>query len=160
MDTFRAVAGTACFLGIVITMFSSLYPSEKFAKQMKMIFSLIFILSIVKPFVSGRIGFPDLRGIVPASSDHYEAVSENTYDYFIDSVERNISSSFENELNKINIYPVRIETSVNISDSGSISINEVRLVLKDTDDLPAAAECIRKAAESGVKVTAEEYVPE
>ena len=154
METFRAMAGAACFLGIVITVFSSLYPSEKFAKQMKIIFSLIFILSVVKPVIGGKIVLPEMGETVAVSTERYEAMNEETYDYFIRSVESNISASLEALLNEINIYPDKIETSINISDSGSISINEVRLFMVDTDKFPEAKERICKAADNDVKVTA------
>ncbi len=154
METFRAMAGAACFLGIVITVFSSLYPSEKFAKQMKIIFSLIFVLSVAKPVIGGKITLPEMGKTVAASTERYEAMNEGTYDYFIRSVESNISASLEALLNEINIYPDKIETSINISDSGSISINEVRLFMEDTDKFPEAKERICKAADSDVKVTA------
>ena len=155
MESFRLMAGTACFLGIVITIFSSLYPSEKFAKQMKIIFSLIFIISVIKPVVQGKFDFPDLNETVSASADYYSSLNDSTYDYFIHSVESNISFSLETELNKKNIYPLEIQTSVNISDSGSISINEVKLVLEDMSVYSEAVKCIRGAAESDVNVTAE-----
>ncbi len=153
METFRAMAGAACFLGIVITVFSSLYPSEKFAKQMKIIFSLIFILSVAKPVIGGKIVLPEMGETVAASTERYEAMNEETYDYFIRSVESNISASLEVLLNEINIYPDKIETSINISDSGSISINEVRLFMEDTDKFPEAKERICKAIDNDVKVT-------
>ena len=155
MEAFRLMAGTACFLGIVITIFSSLYPSDKFAKQMKMIFSLIFIISVIKPVAQGKFDFPEFSETVSASADYYSSLNDNTYDYFIRSVESNISFSLENALNEKNIYPREIQTSVNISDSGSISINEVKLVLEDMSEYPEAVKCIREAAESDVNVTAE-----
>ena len=155
MQAFRLMAGTACFLGIVITMFSSLYPSEKFAKQMKIIFSLIFIISVIKPIAQGKFDFPELSETITASADYYSSLNDNAYDYFIRSVESNISFSLENELNGKNIYPLEIQTSVNISDSGSISINEVKLVLEDMSVYPDAVKCIREAAESDVNVMAE-----
>ena len=155
MEAFRLMAGTACFLGIVITIFSSLYPSDKFAKQMKIIFSLIFILSVIKPVAQGKFDFPEFSETVSVSADYYSSLNDNAFDYFIRSVESNISFSLGSALNEKNIYPLEIQTSVNISDSGSISINEVRLVLEDMSEYSAAAECIREAAESDVNVTAE-----
>ena len=155
METFRLMAGTACFLGIVITMFSSLYPSDKFAKQMKIIFSLIFIISVIKPVAQGKFDFPELSEAVSASTNYYSSLNDNTYDYIIRSVESSISFSLETALNKKNIYPLKIQTSVNISDSGSISINEVKLVLDDMSVYSEAVKCIREAAESDVNVTAE-----
>lgn len=153
MDSFRAIALAACFLGIVITVFNSLYPSERFNKQIKTIFSLIFILSVAKPIVSGKLSFPDMGDTVSASSDRYEAINDNTYQYFISSVESNISKSLAGKLREKNIYPEEIETSINISDNGSISINEVKITLKDMSDSFEAKRCIIDETEESVKVT-------
>ena len=160
MQTFRLIAMTACFLGIVITIFNSLYPSEKFSKQVKMIFSLIFILSIAKPIAAGKITLPEIGNTVSASSDYYSSLSDNTYDYFIRSVENNISSSLEAKLHEKNIYPEEIQTSINISDSGSISINEVIITLKDMTVSSEAVRCITEATEGEAKVTVKEFKDE
>lgn len=157
MDSFRSIAFTACFLGIVITIFNSLYPSDKFAKQIKTIFSLIFILSIAKPIVSGKISFPEIGDTVSASAEHYETLNDNTYKYFISSVENNISAALETKLHEKNIYPEEIETSINISENGSISINEVKITLNDMTESYEARRCIIDETESGVTVTVKEY---
>lgn len=153
MQTFRLIAMTACFLGIVITIFNSLYPSEKFSKQVKMIFSLIFILSIVKPIAAGKLTLPEIGETVYASSDYYSSLNDNTYDYFIRSVENNISASLETKLHEKNIYPEEIQTSINISDNSSISINEVIITLKDMTVSSMAVQCINEATEGEAKVT-------
>ena len=160
MQTFRLIAMTACFLGIVITIFNSLYPSEKFSKQVKIIFSLIFILSIAKPIAAGKIDLPEIGETVSASSDYYSSLSDNTYDYFIRSVENNISASLEAKLKEKNIYPEEIQTSINISDSTSISINEVIITLKDMTVSSQAIECITEATEGEAKVTVKEFKDE
>lgn len=156
MDNFRAIAVAACFLGIVITIFNSLYPSEKFAKQIKTIFSLIFILSIAKPIAAGKIEFPEIADTVSASTEYYSSLNDNTYSYFISSVESNISASLAGKLREKNIYPEEIETSINISDSGSISINEVKITLNDMADSFEAKRCIIDETEQGVTVTVKE----
>ena len=160
MQTFRLIAMTACFLGIVITIFNSLYPSEKFSKQVKIIFSLIFILSVAKPVAAGRITIPEIGKTVSASSDYYSSLNDNTYDYFIRSVENNISSSLEAKLHEKNIYPEEIQTSINISEGSSISINEVIITLKDMTVSSVAAECIIAATEGEAKVTVKEFKDE
>ncbi|MCH5193495.1 MAG: hypothetical protein J1F11_06005 [Oscillospiraceae bacterium] len=160
MQTFRLIAMTACFLGIVITIFNSLYPSEKFSKQVKIIFSLIFILSIAKPFAAGRITLPEIGETVYASSDYYSSLNDNAYDYFIRSVESNISASLEAKLNEKNIYPEEIQTSINISDSSSISINEVIITIKDMNVSSQVIECITEATEGEAKVTVKEFKDE
>lgn len=154
MESFRTISLTACFLGIVITIFNSLYPSEKFAKQVKVIFSLIFILSIIKPIAAGKLIQTDYA--VSASAERYEALGDSAYSYFLSSVENNISASLEAKLRGKNIYPEEIETSINISDNGSITINEVKITLKDTAERSEAERCIKEATESNVTVTVKE----
>lgn len=154
MESFRTISLTACFLGIVITIFNSLYPSEKFAKQVKVIFSLIFILSIIKPIAAGKLIQTDYA--VSASAERYEALGDSAYSYFLSSVENNISASLEAKLREKNIYPEEIETSINISDNGSITINEVKITLKDTAERSEAERCIKEATESNVTVTVKE----
>ena len=108
MATFQMISLTACFLGIVITVFSRLYPSEKFEKQMKTIFSLVFIISIVTPIVQKELYLPDISETVTTSSDYYQSICENTDEYFIKALENNISANLKSELNKAKIYPLEI----------------------------------------------------
>lgn len=134
VETFRTIAFTACFLGIAIAVFNSLYPSEKFAGQLKIIFSLIFILSLIKPIASGKADIPEIAeaaSAVSESTDYYFSMNDRADEYFIRSVENNISSVLESSLHEIEIYPEEIETSINISENFGISINEVKIVLNE-----------------------------
>ncbi len=133
METFRMISATACFLGIVITVFSRLYPSEKFEKQMKTIFSLIFLVSVSAPVLNGDLQLPDISETVAASNSYYQEISSNADEYFINSIENNISIRLESVLNSQNIFPLEIQTSVNISEDNSISINEVNVLMSSDE---------------------------
>ena len=133
MAAFRMISLTACFLGIVITIFSRLYPSERFEKQMKTIFSLIFVLSIVTPIAQDKLDLPDISKTITASSDYYQSIRENTDEYFIRALESNISANLKAKLNEAEFYPLEIQTNVNISEDNSISINEVRLIMQSSE---------------------------
>ena len=142
METFRMISATACFLGISITVFSRLYPSEKFEKQMKTIFSLVFLISILTPILNGNLQLPDISETVAASNTYYQEISTNADEYFIKSVENNISIRLEAELNSKNIFPLEIQTSVNISDDNSISISEVNVFVSDAEYEDEIKSCI------------------
>lgn len=151
METFRMISATACFLGIVITVFSRMYPSEKFEKQMKTIFSLIFLISILTPVLNGKMQLPNISETIAASSSYYQEISVNTDEYFIKSIENNISNRLESELNSKNIFPLEIYTSVNISDNNSISINEVTILVTDVELAGEIKSCVN--ANVGQEVT-------
>ncbi len=152
MDTFRAVSLTACFLGIVTAIFNAMYPSDKFAGQMKIIFSLIFILCLAKPIAEGKFGFPELSEAAPASLDYYSELNENADEYFIRSVENNISASLTAVLNEAKIYPSEVKTSINISENYSISISEVRMALNDPSEAETAKRLAMEKLGDGVPV--------
>ena len=145
METFRTVSLTACFLGIVIAVFSSLYPSDKFAGQIKIIFSLIFVLSLIKPIAGGRLDLPEIAETASASADQYAALRDGADEYFIRSVEKNISSSVEAALREIEIYPEEVETSINISDNYCISISEVKITLESSADAESARQRVSES---------------
>lgn len=155
METFHMVSITACFLGIVITVFSKLYPSEKFEKQMKTIFTLIFLLSVVAPFVNGNLSLPEINETVSASSEYYQSINKNADEYFIQSLENNISANLMSELKKSEIYPVDIQTIVNISENNSISISEVRVTVRDETDSDEVKKYVSENVGKEIKVTVE-----
>lgn len=142
MESFSMISATACFLGIVITVLSKMYPSDKFEKQMKTIFSLVFMISILTPVLNGNLQLPDISQTVAASSVYYQEISVNADEFFIKSVENNISARLEAALNSENIFSVEIQTSVNISDSSSISINEVNVTVTDIELADEVKKCI------------------
>ena len=142
METFRMISATSCFLGIVITIFNKMYPSEKFEKQMKTIFSLVFLISILTPILNGSFNLPDITETVEASNAYFQEISINADEYFIRSIEKNISIRLEAELNSKNIFPVEVQTSVNISDNNSISINEVNVTVTDIELAEEIKKCI------------------
>lgn len=151
METFRMISLTACFLGIVITIFSRIYPSEKFEKQMKTIFSLVFVISVINPVVNGKLQFPDIREAVTASSDYYQEISDNTDDYLVKSIENNISRNIVAELNQNNIFPQEIQTNINISEDNCISISEVQVIVDNEEYSDEIKRFIQKTV--GEKVT-------
>ncbi len=133
METFRMISATACFLGITLSVFSKLYPSEKFGKQMKTIFSLVFIISVLTPFMNGELKFHAITEAVTASSAYYQSISENTDAYFIRAIENNISTRLKATLSEEKIFSSEVQTKINISEDNSISINEV-IVLVQNDN--------------------------
>ncbi len=129
MDSFKMITLSAGFISIILTIFESIYPAEKFKKQMKLIFALIFILCIVTPFVKGDINLTEIDDYVSASSYSISSSEEKTMEYFRQSVENNVSRAIGEYLNENKISFSEIKTSINISDSGSIFINEIEIAV-------------------------------
>ena len=49
MELLKKVILSACFLSVVISLADSIKPGDRFSRQLKLIFSLIFISGIILP---------------------------------------------------------------------------------------------------------------
>ncbi|MDR0991307.1 MAG: hypothetical protein LBL87_00190 [Ruminococcus sp.] len=153
MDGISASAAVACFAGIVISMVDVLSPSDKFLKQMKIMFALMFILCVVTPIARGDITFDDFAVSASAETE-LENSSAAGDEYFKRAVERNISRNLEEILSEAGIETEKIETSINISENGGISINVIEAFIKDGDMAETALDALFEASGE----TAEVYI--
>ena len=71
MNTIKMMIGTACFIGIAISIADMIKPSEKFNKQIRMIFSLAFVLSILTPIVSSGFNFSISQDTMSTNGSQY-----------------------------------------------------------------------------------------
>jgi hypothetical protein len=153
LDGLRAAAAVACFAGIVISMIDVLAPSDKFVKQMKIMFALMFILCVVTPIASGEIRFDDFA-VAASIETQLEGSQTAGEDYFASAVEHNISRNLIEILTAGGIETEKIETSINISENGGISINVIEAFIKDESKAEAAAQALYAASGE----TAEVYI--
>ncbi|MCL2053299.1 MAG: hypothetical protein FWG90_02505 [Oscillospiraceae bacterium] len=142
MEAFRLITKTACYIGIAAAILDSLYPNERFGKQMKILFTVVFLIIITAPFARGEIDF-DISLPTYSSLDSYAEAQEKAHALFVKTAESNINTRLEELLNHHEIYNVKIKTSVNISDNAGISINEVAITLDAPLDFDKASAIIK-----------------
>ncbi|MGN0641682.1 MAG: hypothetical protein ACI4JJ_00925 [Huintestinicola sp.] len=132
MEMLRTISFTACVLGIVFSLISNGCPSEKFSKQLSVIFSLIFILVIAK----GITGI-DLSADTLTAEDYYaeydEAYGERIDELLSGEIESNLCGSLEELLAEKKIFPAKIFVTVNNSGGDSISIINAGAELEYSD---------------------------
>lgn len=132
MNDFKLMVVSAGFISIIISLFENMFPTEKFSKQLKFIFAAIIISVIINPLVKHGIFKFDSTDLSVISTNKLVNNTDNTWDYFKESVENNISSNIGKEISNEEIFFYDIKTSINISDSGSISINEIEITVENT----------------------------
>lgn len=150
MEVFRFITLTAGLISIIIAVSESVIPSEKYSKQLRLIFSLILILSIVSPFVQGKIDIADITDDVALTSADISGKSEAADRYFARSVENNISRSIGDMLSENKINFTEIKTSINISESYGISINEIEIAVSDTAREDEIIALVREKTDCGI----------
>jgi hypothetical protein len=57
MEAINGIIGTACFIGIATSMADMIKPSEEFNRQIRLIFSLLFILGVLTQLINGKFDF-------------------------------------------------------------------------------------------------------
>lgn len=140
MDSIRRMVLVACLLAIAMTILDMLYPSKKFDKQVKLIFSLVFTLGVLTPFLSGKItlSLPEIGK--PQSSPSYSGIETTVAQEYKNAIETNISKTLSECLKENQISAEEIFTKVNIAEDNSISISEVEVMSHSEAD---SAEIIR-----------------
>ncbi len=149
MEMLKASAAAACLLGIIFAVAEHMLPSEKFSRQINMIFSLIMVLVVVKPFVGADFDMPELSGNTAVPED-YSARTERLLEKEIRS---NICDSIENRLVIAGINPLEITVDINNSADGSICINRVVVLLTDDEKTAEAEQIVSDALGDTAEIT-------
>lgn len=134
MNLIRNVTIIACYIGIAISILDFLTPSEKLRKQIKLIFSLVFLIAIASPILKGNISL-ELPAIQPVhESDEYMEV-ENTFNESLEFYfKKNIKQALTQKLEVNGLSPKEISVIVNKDENNCISISEVKIVLAVQDE--------------------------
>lgn len=136
--------------------YKALVPSDKMSSQVKLLVSCFFMVSVINA-VSGAVPFWDISDILDADTsynDYSVQLEKLTAEETANELRKRISEKLAEE----NISPEKIYIDVNISDSGSISISEIKLVfIRKEYELHGqrAVVLVRSVTGTKVKVTAE-----
>lgn len=152
----RSVLFQVCAAAMITAVLKALLPSEKAGKQIKILISCYFIVVIITAFRSQPL-FEDIFSGFGIDTEYY--------DYSV-SLERHTANEtalilrqrLGEKLNEEGIYPEKIYVDVNITDSSSISISEIRLVLKKSNEeiKEKAVRIVRSHVGTQTKITIEE----
>lgn len=145
-------------LAVLMNIFEGVYPSEKYAKQMRIIFALIFVLTLLRPIFSCIRNISQTVESIDVINEKLTVNNDNTLEYFKKSVERNISSRISGILEENGIKSKEIKTSINISDNGGISINEVIIAVENTAQGAEAVDIVKREIGEKTLVKIEELM--
>lgn len=129
MELLKRVILTACFLSTAITIADSVKPGEKFSRQLRLIFSMIFITGTAAAVLSSDIS-PELPALaLDPEPGNYKSVEEAA-DKAVSSA---VSSAAEKSVNDMicriltakGISFEKIDVVINMNEDGSIDINEI-----------------------------------
>ena len=152
----KSVLFSICAAAVVTAVYKAVAPVEKFSGQIKLLISCFFILTVISA-VSGASGlwdFSDITAIDTSYTDYTVQLKRMTAEETANALKKSIAE----KLSEAGMPPEKIYIDVNISDTGSISINEIKLVYEaDGYDeySQQAVRLVRQLTGTRIKVTAE-----
>ncbi|MGN0614289.1 MAG: hypothetical protein ACI4JB_10385 [Porcipelethomonas sp.] len=125
MEFLKKIILTACIISIAVTIADCLKPGEKYSRQLKNIFSVIFVSGLIAAAVKTGIDFQLPEFDVNTYSQEYSDI-ERTADAALETeVEKRIDEIAENLLKNEKISCEKIVSDININEDGGISINRI-----------------------------------
>lgn len=141
---------------IITAVFRLLVPDEHKGKQVRLLLSCFFIISVLNIFRNdvsiGKV--EEIFSIDTSYKDYSVILEKQTADETANALREKIRA----ELNKENINPEKIYIDINISEKSSISFNEIRLVFNDisSDAAERAVRITEKCVGNEIRVSLEE----
>ena len=133
MELLKKMIISACVLSIIISLADSLRLGNGMSRQLKLIFSFVFISGIIAS-VSGcefEFELPALADV--CELEGYENISDAADRAVLDSAEQSVINMTERILISQGISYEKITADININDDGSININEIGYCGNDFD---------------------------
>lgn len=150
MDAIRTIAMSICVTAVVTSIFSMLVPNASMEKALKFGISLFFLTGLVSPFLNNRVDFHiDLDSIPTGTAN--QQMTNAVENQFSSLAGQRVAAAVENVLVTGGIHPKKVTAAVNITEDGSISINNLTVLLEKNERIKeqAAKDLILK--ETGIK---------
>lgn len=151
METIKSIILSACFISIISAALGMAVPDGKCEGQLKLILGAIFIITAASGLMKGD--FSDLTEISAGSADIAENTAAGADEYFISAAEANLDRTLENYLKEKGVSGAEVSSVIDISENGSIYINEVTASLSDYySDYVCAVEALKNAVGEDVTI--------
>lgn len=153
MDTLRNVLLGACLAAVAISVAGGLCPEQKFEKQLRLIFSLLFLTCLGGAVLKSGVSFSlPAFSSSPSSGAAYADVQERLEAQFFQTAQRNAADALKEKLEQ-NGTPVKeILVTIHKEEDGGIRISEVRTVPMRTEDFPSISALVSQEAGPGTEV--------
>ena len=146
MNIIQSFVVTACAIGIIFSVISSMVDISKFQKEFRLMFTSIFLIILISYFLN--LDFSFLKS-VSLDSNPYSLEDFSTDSYASDTITLQIENSIQEFLSQKGIDCENISVSINITDENCISINRVTL---KTDNFQYAELLIKQNFGESVQV--------
>lgn len=146
METCRQAALCACAVSLAYGILTHMLPADRFAKQLRLIMTLVLLIALIQPFVGRTVSLPTLG----LPEDTREAYAQQYTDALARQTEEELGETLRQQLEAAGIACQELQVGIHIDRQGGIDIREVRL---QCADFQAAAALLREALGTDTTIT-------
>lgn len=132
MDILKTSIFTACIIGIVSSFTDIAAPEGSLKKQMKVILTMILILGIFAPFLSGGFKLDLNAADKLIDQDEYENLSENFQEMYLNRSTENIKDVITNLIEQQGIAVKKVVIDSQLDEYNSLEIKKVTVYLQNS----------------------------
>lgn len=125
MELMKKIVTAACFLSIAISLADSVKPGERFTRQLKLIFSLVFITGIAAAALNSGFEYEIPVYAGTEGIEKYPEISEAADNAVISETEKALVQTAEGILVEKGVGFEKITADINIDPEGCININGI-----------------------------------
>ena len=122
----KEVLFSICVTAMLTAVYKALVPADRFGAQIKLLVACFFTVSVINA-MCGVVPFWDISEITDTDTS-YNDYSVRFRELTADETAGNLRKAISEKLGEHGITPEKIYIDVDISDNGSISISEIKLV--------------------------------
>lgn len=132
MDILKTSIFTACIIGIVSSFTDIAAPEGALKKQMKVILTMILILGIFTPFLSGGFKLDLNAADKLVDQEEYEDLSENFQEMYLNRSTENIKDVLINLIEQQGITVKKTVIDSQLNEYNSLEIKKVTVYLQNS----------------------------
>lgn len=132
MDILKTSIFTACIIGIVSSFTDIAAPEGALKKQMKVILTMILILGIFTPFLSGGFKLDLNAADKLVDQDEYEDLSENFQEMYLNRSTENIKDVLTNLIEQQGVTVKKTVIDSQLDEYNSLEIKKVTVYLQNS----------------------------
>lgn len=139
MELLKEIIKAFCFIAVLLSISEFLIPDSGFKKCIRFIIGILFIISVIKPFLSDGVSLnlnlieePDLSKLEDMQKELTDAIEDDYYSALEDEI--------KDALQKSGIKVVSVDIKTQSDEYNNTVISSVTVKVSDKDDTETAKE--------------------
>lgn len=138
MDMLKKITLIGCLLGIAFSLVDIAAPGEKMKKQLKVVTSVVMLISIITPFLKEGLVISVSAKPEPDKISETQDMQEQIDSLYIADIERKLENSAASALKEKNILPDNLCIVTKIDEYNFLKVDKVKIKVNENEKTAAS----------------------